>query len=460
MPMRLAVCSLLSLAFIPAHADKIDAYVKQVMAEGKVPGMTIGIIRNGKLVSERAYGVSDLELQSKTTKDDIFEIGSMTKQFTAFGAMMLVDEGKIGLEDPVSKYIPEAPDAWKDIKVRNLLNQNSGLQDYAFVPGIGLLDDFDRKTWMDKMTKLPLDFEPGLTWAYSNSNYALLGWIIEKAAGMPYKKFMTERVLQPLGMTHTTFDDTSLVITHRAHGYLHLTQDLTRSKVGGGMSIDSDGSLMSNIEDLAKWDDALREHKLLKQSSYDLIWSPGKLNSGRVRFYGMGWFLAAPGSVPYEGHGGNSIGYSAGIARYPAKGITVVILCNVYAINGEGTAKGVAELYDPSLAPVVPKESPDPDPARTEHVKAAILAVGSGKADADLLDPELLAPMKTARAGAAGPSPLKNVDALNWCGVTEASGESFLTYRLKSGARWFTLYALLTPEGKLAAYILRTDPVK
>lgn len=120
------------------------------------------------------------------TVEDAYEIGSITKSFTAIAAMTLVEEGKLSLDDPVSKYIPEAPEAWKPILVRNLLHQTSGLKDYAFIPGIGLADEYDRAKWMGEMTKLPLDFTAGLTWAYSNSNYALLGWIIEKAAGQPY----------------------------------------------------------------------------------------------------------------------------------------------------------------------------------------------------------------------------------------------------------------------------------
>lgn len=454
-----AAALLLAAGF--ATADKIDDYINGEMIRQHVPGLTLGIIKDGKLVSERAYGLADLELQAKTTKDDLFQIGSITKQFTAFGAMLLVEEGKIKLDDPVSAYIPEAPEAWKNIKVRNLLYQNSGLKDYALVPGIGLLDDYAKPLWMDKMTKLPLDFEPGQAWAYSNTNYALMGWIIEMASGKPYTEYMTERVFKPLGMTHTRYDNQDEIIPRRAHGYLILDKDMVRAK-GVGMSIHSDGSIISNIEDMAKWDEALRERKLLKPSSYDLIWSPGKLNSGRGRYYGMGWFLGLPGTPAYVGHGGNSIGYSAGLARFTDAKITVILLCNVYAISGEATAKHVAELFDPKLVVKVPTETADPNPSRTEKIKAALAALGAGKIDDPSLDPEMTTPMKTARAamGSGIGTLLKKIVKFNYSGSMGLGPDAWLTYRLENGDKWYTAQLLWTHEDKLAMLSLRPDPPK
>jgi D-alanyl-D-alanine carboxypeptidase len=457
---RFRAASLLLLAATVAQADKIDDYIKGEMTKQHVPGLTLGIVKNGKLVSKRAYGVSDLELMAKTTTDDIYQLGSITKQFTAFGTMVLVEEGKVDLEAPVATYIPEAPDAWKNIKIRNLLYQNSGLKDYALVEGIGLLDNYNRQQWMDKMVKLPLDFEPGAAWSYSNTNYALLGWVIEKASGKNYTDFMMERVFKPLDMTTTRYDDPDIIIPHRAHGYLDLGHGLVRAR-GDGMSIHSDGSLITNLADMVKWDNALRDRKLLKSSSYDAIWSPGKLNSGRPRFYGMGWFLGLPGSTGYVGHGGNSIGYSSGIARYTDAGLTVILLSNQYSLGGEGTAKHVAELYDPNLIPKIPAESPDPNPARTEKIKAALLAWGARKIDDPALDNEITAPMKTGRAAmATGPSPLLKIEKLSFVNATGIGPDAWLTYRLGNGERWFTAQVLWTHENKLAMLSLRPDPPK
>lgn len=450
--------ALLAVSFV--YADKIDDYVKAEMARQHVPGMTVGIVKNGKLVSQRAYGLSDLDLDVKTTTQDLFQIGSITKQFTAFAAMILVQEGKLGLDDPISKYVPEAPESWKNIKIRNLLYQNSGLKDYAFVPGIGLADEYGRDKWIAEMVKLPLDFEPGVAWAYSNSNYALMGWVIEKAGGQPYTEFVTEHVFKPLGMNHTRYDNGDEVIAHRAHGYFFAENQFVRARPVG-MSISSDGSIISNLEDMAKWDDALRQHKILNADSYNLIWAPGRLNSGRSRLYGMGWNLTTPGSPAYVGHGGNSIGYSAGFARYTDAGLSVIVLCNLYPIGGEPTARKIAELYDPKLAIKSPSETADPNPERTSKVKSALVAFADGKADDPLLAPELTAPMKTARAGMSqGNSPLKKIDRLGFAGALPDGSDAWLAYKLKSGDRSFTAWVLWTHEDQLAQIILRADPVK
>lgn len=451
--------ALISLFVIAAcaSADKIDDFVKGEMLKNRIPGLVLGIVDHGKLTT-RTYGYADLELDVKTTKDNIFEIGSITKQFTAFAAMILVEQGKLSLDDPVNKYIPEAPESWKSITIRNLLYQTSGLQDYAFVPGIGLVDEFDRAKWMTEMTKLPLDFQPGVAWSYSNSNYALMGWVIEKASGKDYAKFVTENVLKPLGMSQTTFDDTYAVVKNRAHGYYNVDPKTQIRVKPGSMTIQSDGSLMTTVADMAKWDAGLREGKILKKSSYDQIWARGVLNNGRQRFYGMGWNLTLPDSPEYLAHGGNSVGYSAGFVRYPKDEISVIILGNVYAFSGEGTAKAIAELYKPSLKPTVPKEINDPNPARTAKVQNALTVYGSGKADDTLFEPEITAPMKTARAGMSqGFAPLKTIKKLGFAGSSPSGSDTWLTYKLQSGERMFTAYVLWSKEDKLAQLLLRAD---
>lgn len=443
-----------------AFGDAVDDYVKAEMERQHVPGLTLGIIRNGKLVDKRAYGSADLELNVPSTVDDAFEIGSITKMFTAIAAMTLVEEGKLSLDDPVAKWIPEAPELWKPITIRHLLYQTSGLKDYAFVPGIGLIDEYNRAKWMSEMTKLPLDFTPGLTWAYSNSNYALAGWIIEKAAGKPYTEVVTERLLKPAGMTKTVFGDAYQIIPRRSHGYMFMQNTQLRAKPGG-TSIASDGSLISTVEDMAKWDAAIGEGKFVNKKSWETIWSPAKLASGRVRAYGMGWNLRAPvGGVPYVGHGGNSAGYSAGYARYPEKGISVVVLANLYPIGGEPMAKKIAEILEPSLAFTAPKTTADPDAARTEKVKQALVAFGDRNAKSDLLDPEMKAGMGTQRAAMSGPNPLKEFDEFLFVSAEKAPGGTWLTYRYRKGERWITSSVLWTPEGRMAQLMQRPDPVK
>lgn len=445
-------------AFAITQADQIDDFVKAELARTKSPSIAFGIVKDGKLIKHEVFGRANLELDVDAQKGDLYEIGSITKQFTATALMLLVEDGKLKLEDPISKYIEEAPKSWENIKLSNLVYQTSGLPDYAFEQGIGLIDSYDRAKWMGIMTKLPLDFEPGVAWAYSNTNFALLGWVIEKASGMSYTNFMRERIFKPLGMDKTTFSDPNAIIPRRAAGYLNIQNQVLRSQFSSA-SINSDGTILSNIEDMAKWDAGLRDRKLLKASSYNVFLKAATLNSGRWRPYGMGINIALPGSEPYYGHGGNSAGYSAGYACYPDKKISVIVLGNIYAFGGEPLAKQIAELYDPSLKQTSPVAKADPDVKRTSVVKQALLALGNGTADENLLEQEIVAPMKTRRAamGRGGLAPLQGLEALEFAGEVPVGKDRLITYKVKTKTRDFVGTILWSAGGKVAMASLRPD---
>ncbi len=452
-----ATLLLLSLGMI-AVADPIDDFVKAELVRTKSPSIAIGIVKDGVLVKHEVYGKADVEKDVDAKKGGLYEIGSITKQFTAFATMMLVEDGKLALDDPISKHLPESPKAWEKIKVRNLVYQTSGLPDYALEQGIGLMDEFDRAKWMETMTKLPLDFEPGVAWAYSNTNYALLGWIIEKVSGSSYMTFMKERVLKPLRMDSTIFSSPSFASPYRATGYLNLNGQFSVAPRTTS-SINSDGTLMSSIEDMVKWDAALRERKLLKPKSYELYLKAASLNSGRWRPYGMGLNVSLPGAEPYYGHGGNSVGYSAGYACYPKAKISVIVMGNVYAFGGEPMAKQIAELYEPSLKPASPAVKADPDAKRTDALIQALSAVGNGKVDEVLLEPEVTAPMKTRRAGmaAAGLAPFRSIEKMEFVGELAVGKDKLLTYKVVTKTRDFVGTFLWSAGGKLAMATLRPD---
>jgi CubicO group peptidase (beta-lactamase class C family) len=445
---------------LTVHADAIDDAVNREMKRFNIPGLSLGIFRDGKLVRKQAYGLADLELSAPAQADDLYEIGSMTKQFTAFLTLMLVEEGKIGLDDPISKYIPEAPASWSKVTIRHMLNQNSGLPEYVTIPGIGLMDDFDRKKWMEGVTPLPLDFEPGTTWAYSNTNFALLGWAIEKVAGKPYTDVLTERVLKPLGMEHTRFENVNDVIPRRSHGYLPQPgAPMLRVEGMKGTSVQSDGTLLSTVDDLGKWDAALLERKLLKPESYRLLWSPGKLNSGRTRPYGMGWMLNPPGTKPAVYHPGASVGFGACITRYESPKITVVVLTNLYSSAPEVITRRVAEAYEPSLIPEIPKEKTDPNPDRTKRIRETLEKLGAGMPDMASLEPEFSAPLQTARARMFPQyRDFTKLEKFDYAGETKEGSDTMVVYRLKNDRRSLTAYVLWTKDNKLAQLYLRADP--
>ncbi len=441
-----------------ACADSIDDFIVSEMARTKSPAIEVGIIKNGKVIKHEVYGKANVELDVPAKKGDLYEIGSITKQFTAVATMMLVEESKISLDDSILKHLNDGSKSWEKIKVKNLLYQTSGLRDYALETGLGLTDVFSRSQFMETMGKLPLDFEPGIAWAYSNTNYALLGWIIEKASGKNYMEFVRERIFDKIGMSKTTFSDPNRIVIRRAAGYLNVSNALYRA-LPSTASINSDGTILSNVEDMLKWESALREKKLLKPSSYELLFTKAELSSGRWRPYGMGFNLPLPGDEPYYGHGGNSSGYSAGFACYPKAGISVIVVGNVYAFGGEPMAKQIAELIEPNLKPILPQTVKDVSPDRTEKIRSALIALGEAKADEGLLEPEVTALMKTRRAtmGQSGLAPLRGLENLKFAGELVVGSDKLLNYFVETKSRNYFAKILWSKNNRVAMVSLRPD---
>jgi len=406
-------------------ADDIDDYVKSQMQALKIPAVAFAIVKNGQVVRKEAIGLADIESKREVKVDDLFEIASLTKQFTAMGMLILAENGRIELEDSITKYLPDAPPQWASIKLRHLLYQTSGLPEYGSIPGLGMMDNFTRAEFIDKMSKQPIDFEPGVAWAYSNTNYALLGWIIEEIAKEPYTKFIEETVLGPVGMTHTSFTEHGVEPTGIAKGYLHRRRGPVPIPRGPA-SIKSDSGLVSNLPDMIKWDEALANLRLLKKKSYQLLWGRAKLNSGRVRSYGMGWYLNIPGTGAYIGHGGNSSGFSSGFSRFPNIRLSVILMANLNPVAAESMTREIAAIYDPTLKPTPFQELPDP---------------------------ETYAPMKTARAKMAGPGlweEVKTIDKIAFGGLRQQGTDTLISYRITAGPRVYNTLILWSNLDKLA----------
>jgi len=434
-----------------AQADGVDDYVKSEMVRLQIPAVAFAIVKNGRVVREEALGYADVALKRKAKVDDLYEIGSLTKQFTSMAVMMLVERKKIALEDPISKYLKDIPSSWGSIRVRNLLYQDSGIPEYVYLPGVGLLDNFTRPKFMETVGKLPLEFRAGDAWSYSNTNYALLGWIVEAAAKEPYTKFVEENILRPLAMTHTTFAERGVDIPGLARGYVSRRRVPTPGPRGAA-SIKSDGALVTDLDDMVKWDAALTNLRLVTRTSYQTIWTRAKLNSGRSHNYGMGWYLNQLGTKEYMGHSGSSAGYSAGISRYPGAKLTVVMLANLYPVGGEAMTKRIAVLFDPTLRTPPFASVTDPNPKRTERVKRAIQAIAADNPDETLLEPEFAIPMRNRRRTAAPGAwrQLRTVDSFTFGGAKQQGTDTFLTYRVSVGPKSFIVNILWSAGNKLA----------
>jgi CubicO group peptidase (beta-lactamase class C family) len=351
-------------AAAPARGDSVDDFVLRQMRRQHVPGLSLAVVKDGKLVKAKGYGLANVETRAPATTRTVYQIQSMTKPFTAMAVMLLEQEGRLGLEDPVGRYLPGAPDAWKGITLRHLLTHTSGIKDYINEPTQSLrLDVADEEVFRAAAPR-PLNFQPGQRYAYSNTNYHLLGMIIHKLSGKPYGEFLRERVFEPLGMNDTRVLSLTEVIPNRASGYVWEGGALRNGDyVAGSVLAYAGGGLRSTVLDLAKWDAALHSGKLLKREILERMWAAPHLNDGSQSEYGFGWGLGQARGHRFVSHtGGHLTGFTTIILRYPDDGLTVVALTNQRGgSNPNAIARGVANLYLPGIiAPAPPRAKAEP----------------------------------------------------------------------------------------------------
>jgi CubicO group peptidase (beta-lactamase class C family) len=342
-------CGSSSVAYAQATSaisDKASTYVRDEMQRQHIPGLALLVARGGKIVQAEGFGLSNVELQVPVKPETIFQSGSVGKQFTATAVMMLVEEGKIGLDDPLTKYFPDAPSSWNEVTVRELLSHTAGFGDYP--------EKFDfRKDWTEaELLKLvegiPLAYPPGTKWDYSNLGYLTLGILIHRVTGEFYGDFLQQRIFHPLGMETTRIISEADIVPNRAAGYRLVKGELKNQEwVAPMLNTTADGSLYFSILDLAKWDAALYTEKLLKRPSLDQMWTPAKLKNGQPNKagYGFGWAIGDRNGHHVISHDGAWQGFQTTIARYVNDQLTVVVLANLAESNPSAIADHVADLY-------------------------------------------------------------------------------------------------------------------
>jgi D-alanyl-D-alanine carboxypeptidase len=341
----LAIFSYLILSVGNARADAVDDFLKSAMDKHQIAGLALMVIKDGKPVKTSCYGVANLEWNVPVTTDTVFEIGSVTKQFTAACILMLAEDGKLSIDDKISKHLKNTPPTWTNITIRNLLTHTSGIKNYTVLDGFELSKHMTQAQFIEKMGSLPLNFQPGDSWQYCNSGYNLLGFIVENASGKKYWDFLQERIFGPLQMTNTTSRIPSIIVPHRAAGY-ELTNHVRINRDYDLTDLFSAGAIITTITDFAKWNSVLSGNSLLKSSSKELWWTPAKLNDGTIKNYGFGWFLDPLDGHKDIGHGGATSGFSSTIQRFPDDNLSILILTNVDETGGASTlAKEIARLY-------------------------------------------------------------------------------------------------------------------
>jgi CubicO group peptidase (beta-lactamase class C family) len=363
---------------LPAdQAAAVDAGVQEVLKKTGVPAASVAVVRDGQIAYVKAYGTQRLEPNTPARTDARYGIGSISKQFTAAAILLLAEEGKLKLDDPVGKYVPNLTDGDK-ITIRQVLSHTSGYRDYW--PQDYVMAEMMRPTTPDyilnKWARVPLDFRPGDQWQYSNTGYTIAGLIIEKVSGEPYMQFLQERIFTPLHMTTATETDTKPLAASDARGYRRFALGPVRPapKEGSGW-LYAMGGLAMTAEDLARWDVSEIDQSLLKPESYKAQQTPVILNDGKDSGYGLGVFLGKAAGRRMVSHGGEISGFLAENRIYPDARTAVVVLTDA-DFGGAQTA-----IADRIAAVLFPTTGQTPDAEHTQAARALFDMLRQGRID-------------------------------------------------------------------------------
>ncbi|MCC2957207.1 beta-lactamase family protein [Massilia sp. IC2-477] len=362
---------LFSLIFVPlflgagwVQADPIDELVQAEMKRTNTPGISLAVVRDGRVVREQGYGLANVEHGVPVTAATVFQSGSIGKQLTAALVMLLVEEGKLKLDDPISRHLPKSPKAWKNITVRHLLTHTSGVGD----PGkkVDLRKDYTDAQMIAIAASMPLRFQPGERWEYSNTGYHLLGYICNRVGGKFYGDQLRERIFGPLGMGARVISERDIV-PHRAAGYEVENGELkNQAWVSPTMNTTADGSLYLTAHDLALWDLALYQDAPLNARVKESSWTPVTLKGGATHPYGFGWDLAPLNGHRRIAHNGSWQGFRSVISRFVDDRLSVIVLANSSSAPVEKIGNAVARHYLPAL---VQQPIPDTEPEATARAR-------------------------------------------------------------------------------------------
>ena len=419
-------------AFRDNAADPIDRFVQAFLSKHRIPSAAIAVVQGDRVLKLAGYGQASLELAAPAHAHTVYEIGSITKQFTAEVIMLLVGEGKLELGAPIARYLPDLPEQWQQLTVRQLLTHTSGLPDWE---GPGLLDlrrEYTPAEFIQLIASRPLDFVPGDRWSYTNSAFPLLGMIIESVTGDAYERVVAERIFRRAGMGETRFRHPGEVVPNRAAGYLDSSGTLRNGMPLRPALLAPNGGILSTVGDLAKWALALLRGNLVNAAAFEAMTTPVTLNNGHRFNAGMAWFVDTFRRHRVLFHNGSTAaGYSSVIYLYPEDRLFIAVLLNL----DRGPA--VNQLATGIAGRVVPGFSIQSLPERAERADSM-----RGRLFAQLKD----APHKVDRFALLdredqGPKGVERFGVLvRWV----------YRYKLVSGARIIYYTFELGPDGKLA----------
>jgi D-alanyl-D-alanine carboxypeptidase len=332
---------------------KIDSFIVTTMETEHIPGLSVAVVKDNKLLLSKGYGLSNLEHHINASEKTMYGIASISKTFTAIAVLILVEEKRISLNDTIGKFFPNIPDLWKSITIKQLLNHTSGISSfskYSKIPcKVGKdVRDYERGDAWKEVACLPLEFKPGTGWLYGDTGYYLLGLLIETITQQKYEDFLKERIWTPLEMYTTRLISYHELIPSRADGYAFVNNTYV---LAPRFEIDefSNGGIVSNVTEMSKLHLAFTTEKILKKTTWEQMWSATILNDKKViQHYGLGFGLS-----PFEGrkrighNGGGGLGFSTSLAHFPHESLTVILLTNVNLPEGRSgaLANKIASFY-------------------------------------------------------------------------------------------------------------------
>jgi len=449
----IAASPLINAQFAPATTAKIDAIAERALADTSAPSVSVAVVKDGKIAYVKAYGNARLEPATPAQPDMRYPIGSVSKQFMASAILMLVEEGKLSLDDRVARFLPDLTRA-NEITIRELLTHTSGYQDYYPLDYVApfMLKPVTAQEILDTWAKKPLDFDPGTRWQYSNTNFVVAGRILEKVTGMPLMSFLEARIFRPLGMTSPIDLAQKTLSASDAAGYTRFGLGPPRPVPPEGRGwLFAAGELAMTAHDLALWDISLIQHKLLKPALLDTMMTPARLKNGAPTGYGLGVGIRDAGGDPKLSHVGAVSGFVSENTVWPDQGVAVVVLSNLDGTNAPSA------MTD-QIAPLLLAEAEDPQAAQAlEQARRIFGELQEGRIDRSLLTSDANAYFTPQVLSDAEQSlkPLGAPESFRQISVELRGGMTYRHFEIRSKGKPLHLSTFTAADGKLAQYLIQ-----
>lgn len=384
--------SLLALAATAASAatgvdlrrlPRAEAVIREQMEAQQIPGVGFAAIDHGKVILAKGYGYANLEHSVPVITDTVFQSGSVGKQFTAAAVMLFVEDGRLSLDDSITRYLPEAPPEWASIRIHHLLTHTSGIRDYGYEASYDTRRAVTEEELIRMACAQPLEFLPGERYSYSNTGYLLLGAVLDRIGARHYSEVLRDRIFAPLGMHSARLIDEAAIVPHRAAGYrLQYGHIANQQWVAPEQNTTADGSLYLSINDMIAWDRGLRGGRILRPESWRQVYTPVTLLSGNTYPYGFAWEVSTINGQEVHAHSGGVPGFATYIVRYLGDDLSLVVLTNLEDADPQRIARHVAGVLRDDLRTSPPRPIVDAEPARRGAVEQLLQRARAGTLNA------------------------------------------------------------------------------